>query len=472
MNNSNTSTTSRVSASAHGQQHGIEIDIEDKDEENFGLDIGIGPVSRKDNESANNHVQEEPSESNRDKDATPPKKKSKSGHNVNVMMSLAGSGSSSTGTTGTPTPSATETQGSFSSLSSSSPCAADDLHLVNVANIAPAWKNFKKYNLHFHPNMEGRAHCILCGVNIKIRAGNTSSMNKHLSSKHRSKWEEVMNPNPIKSGTQMCMDVLFPKKIKEKTTEELREEFTNATTNFVIENCMPFTIVASKAFRNLFIPFHKNADQITKISANRVREAIFERGALAKKATLMEVSRFKGSWTCDHWTGKDGATYTTTTFHYIKNWSLRSIVVDFKVFHGTTSGEAIYNDQVKVLEEYTTVENIVIGITDTTSSMGVLGQFLRLRSMQHAYCTDHNLQCNAILAFNGKSTCQTHKISTTPDPTKPLIFLSSKTQIKIFRELIMPCQKQGRLLNTFPSQHSRLQSYLSFNQVALFLFTM
>lgn len=391
-NSSNTSTTSRVSTSAHGKQHGIEIDIEDKDEENFGIDIGIGPVS------------------NRDKDATPPKKKSKSGHNVNVMMSLAGSGSSSTGTTGTPTPSATETQGSFSSLSSSPPCAADDLHLVNVANTAPAWKYFKKYNLHFHPNMEGRAHCILCGVNIKIRAGTTSSMNKHLSSKHRTKWDEVMNPNPIKSGTQMCMDVLFPKKIKEKTTEELREEFTNAATNFVIENCMPFTIVASKAFRNLFIPFHKNADQITKISANRVREAIFERGALAKKATLMEVSRFKGSWTCDHWTGKDGATYTTTTFHYIKNWSLRSIVVDFKVFHGTTSGEAIYNDQVKVLEEYTTVENIVIGITDTTSSMGVLGQFLRLRGMQHAYCTDHNLQCNAVLAFNGKSTCQTQHL--------------------------------------------------------------
>jgi hypothetical protein len=66
INNSNTSTTSRVSASTHGHD-GIEIDIEDKDEENVGLDIGVGPVSRKDNESANNHVQEEPSESNRDK---------------------------------------------------------------------------------------------------------------------------------------------------------------------------------------------------------------------------------------------------------------------------------------------------------------------------------------------------------------------------------------------------------------------
>jgi len=42
------------------------------------------------------------------------------------------------------------------------------------------------------------------------------------------------------------------------------------------------------------------------------------------------------------------------TFHYIKNWDMRSIIVDFKVFHGTTSGEAIYNDQAQVLAGYTT----------------------------------------------------------------------------------------------------------------------
>ena len=96
------------------------------------------------------------------------------------------------------------------------------------------------------------------------------------------------------------------------------------------------------------------------------------------------------------------ATYTTTTFHYIKNQSLRNIIVDFKVFHGTTSGEAIYNNQAQVLAGYTTKCNLVIRIKDTTGSMGVLGQYLRYNGMQHAYCTDHNLHCNAVLAFNGE----------------------------------------------------------------------
>jgi hypothetical protein len=93
--------------------------------------------------------------------------------------------------------------------------------------------------------------------------------------------------------------------------------------------------------------------------------------------------------------------HTTTTFHYIKNWSLRNIIVDFKIFHGMTSGEAIYNDQAQVLVGYTTKCNLVISFTNATGSMGVLGHHLHDSGMQHAYCTDHNLHCNAVLAFNG-----------------------------------------------------------------------
>lgn len=195
----------------------------------------------------------------------------------------------------------------------------------------------------------------------------------------------------------------FPTKDKVKLHEELKSELLNALTNFVIQTCSPFVMVENPAFRAMFHPFHKDADKITTISAETVREAaIWNRGALAKKATEIKVAKYEGSWTNDHWTGKDDATYTTTTFHYIKNWQLRSIIVDFGVFHGTTSGEAIYASQKQVLKEYTTMNNIVIGITDTTSSMGVLGQFLCNNGMQHAYCTDHNMQCNAVLAFQGK----------------------------------------------------------------------
>jgi hypothetical protein len=52
-----------------------------------------------------------------------------------------------------------------------------------------------------------------------------------------------------------------------------------------------------------------------------------------------------GNWVhlIDHWTGADKATYTTATAHWIdkKTWILRSAVLDFKVFEGSTTGERI-----------------------------------------------------------------------------------------------------------------------------------
>ncbi len=144
----------------------------------------------------------------------------------------------------------------------------------------------------------------------------------------------------------------------------------------------------------------------------------------------------------DHWTGCNDDTYTTITFHYIKNWSLRNIIVDFKAFHGTTSGKAIYNDQVQVLAGYTTKCNLAIGITDTTGSMGVLGHHLHNNVMQHAYCTDHNLHCNSVLAFNGE-----HQASFCSDKNIPganLAMSKARNIVEYFNKLT---QQTSKLLN-------------------------
>ena len=102
--------------------------------------------------------------------------------------------------------------------------------------------------------------------------------------------------------------------------------------------------VVSPEFRSLFHPFHKEANKITQSIITPSERRIFLLGLLAKKVTKLEVDAQKGSWTTDQWTGCDDASYMATTFHYIRNWSLCNKFVDFKVFHGTTSGEEIYKD--------------------------------------------------------------------------------------------------------------------------------
>jgi len=257
------------------------------------------------------------------------------------------------------------------------------------------------YDPRYHPNHRENAHCTHCFADISIKGRTTSGLKRHLQSRHREQFESINDTASTSSETtgQQSISHLFS---KAKNMNDIHTKYVHAVTNFIIAESQPFTIVASPEFRGLFRPFHKEANKITEVSSYQLREEIFTLRLIAKKATKLEVDVQKGSWTTDHWTGCNDATYTTTTFHYIKQWSLRNIIVDFKVFHGTTSGEAIYKDQAAVLAEYTKKENIVIGITDTTGSMGVLGQHLHNNGMEHAYCTDHNLHCNAILAFAGE----------------------------------------------------------------------
>jgi len=88
---------------------------------------------------------------------------------------------------------------------------------------------------------------------------------------------------------------------------------------------------------------------------------------------------------------------------------LKSAVLDFKIFEGSTTGERIYGDVMAVLQKYQgeTEDTIVfdtIGITDTTGNMGKLGNYLRNNGKEHGYCTDHNLHLVAKLAFEREST--------------------------------------------------------------------
>lgn len=89
------------------------------------------------------------------------------------------------------------------------------------------------------------------------------------------------------------------------------------------------------------------------------------------------------SYTTDHWTGPSDQTFSTHTAHYIDeswSWNLESCVIDFKVFKGSISGEAIYQDTAQILAKCKTSNESVMdvfGVTDSTGSMGVLGRYCR-----------------------------------------------------------------------------------------------
>ena len=81
---------------------------------------------------------------------------------------------------------------------------------------------------------------------------------------------------------------------------------------------------------------------------------------------------------------------------------MKASIIDCKVHHDRTMGQAIVSNQKIVLEEHQKKPFVDMGVTNTTGSMGTLGKHVRKEGCEHGYCTDHKLHYNTILAFDGK----------------------------------------------------------------------
>jgi len=186
--------------------------------------------------------------------------------------------------------------------------------------------------------------------------------------------------------------------------KDKKEQFKVAAIFWAIEEAVPFHMFSRPTFRNMFKPLNKRSGEIVNIDDRGMREMANKMGKYAEEATLKEIKDCEVAWTTDHWTGPNDESYSTVTAHYIdENWVLQSAILDFKVFCGSTTGENIYHDIESVLAKFQGESTMVldtIGITDTTGNMGKLGAYCRENKRRHGYCTDHNFNRNAQLAFD------------------------------------------------------------------------
>jgi len=269
------------------------------------------------------------------------------------------------------------------------------------------WAHYSLFHQK-HSDMRQYARCnqIGCEHDVKITQG-TGGLSSHLKHRHRSVYDKIMGvgvENQVGAKVEAkykSMTDFFPGKL---SVEQISAMYLSKATWWSVNQAVPLSTFDHPSYRAMFDPFHSQADKIVA-GTNRksVRESTYRLGVMAKDATRLEMESNKGSWTCDHWTGPSKETYTTTTYHYIDaDWNSCNCMLDFKVFHGSTTGDRIYEDQTSVLDDYTEKPFVVMGVTDTTGNMGVLGKHLRDNGMQHGYCTDHSFNLNGQKAFHGK----------------------------------------------------------------------
>jgi hypothetical protein len=188
---------------------------------------------------------------------------------------------------------------------------------------------------------------------------------------------------------------------------DAKDLFKTAVALWMIDKGIPFSMVEEKTFCKMFEPFNKKAPEIVNVDCKSICKVVMLHGRLAKEATQLEMEGQEVTWTTDHWTGPNDQTYSTVIAHFINaNWSNVLCILDLKVFTGTTTGEAVYNDTAHVLQKFQgnnmTVILDSIGTTYTTGNMGKLRQYCHENGRRHDYCTDPNFHCNPILAFNGE----------------------------------------------------------------------
>lgn len=272
---------------------------------------------------------------------------------------------------------------------------------------SPWWKEYDAYNLNVHPDRKDWARCKVpgCGANIKCNHG-TGGLKKHLQYKHPDRFEAILATiaPPVSRSRFGNITKHFGRKKKEKTVAELKEEVSQAVASWVIDTgSVALRSVESQSFRQMFYPLNAKAPEIVQIGRHKCREEVTKLGMVARNATCREIVQIIACLTTDHWTSPADDTWSCITGHYIENWVLRSLIVDFKVWHGRTTGDILADDMAAVVKKHCMLAQFLIAITDTTGNMVTLGRYLRKNyDTEHAFCVDHNIQRNAILAFNGE----------------------------------------------------------------------
>jgi hypothetical protein len=300
------------------------------------------------------------------------------------------------------------------------------------------WGKFMRFDLNHHPEKKNVAVCILCMEDskhkeIKMKTGNTAGLKSHLQSIHVSVYDELCVADAANKASKTNKTTTISSIFKQKLQlSDLKHLYTMGAAICIIDNSLPLSIVESNSWRTMFVPLHRDARNIVNISSRAVREQTLHLGRIARQATILEMRGIKMAVTTDHWTGADQLTYGAVTAHHIdKDWKMASVLIDFKVFEGRTTGALIFEDISSVLDKYkikinhdglalgatvdsggganNTMDAIIdepidtIVVTDTTSNMGKLGEFLRSDKREHGYCFAHLLHLVAGIAFDRKS---------------------------------------------------------------------
>jgi hypothetical protein len=234
-----------------------------------------------------------------------------------------------------------------------------EFHLSSPAanKTSPFWQFYLTYHSIKHPDMKHLAKCRVIGCNHKVDFSKGSTgLRTHIKHKHKHKTLFRQLNDPSESKSTGAVSMVLPK-VKSQTAitshfsrgytlEQRKQCYLGRLAVWSILECMPFSACEAASFRAIVECLNEDGDKIcTQGNCTAVRDLVLQYGEMAKMATHLEIQKYKGAMTTDHWTPRYGtSTFTCTTFHLINEcWEMVTILEDFCIFEGSTTGQRIFD---------------------------------------------------------------------------------------------------------------------------------
>jgi hypothetical protein len=196
-------------------------------------------------------------------------------------------------------------------------------------------------------NFKGKVNRVIdclvpnCKMSLVCNTTATSNVRDHFEKYHKRLLIEA--ESEAEASSQVSLPDAFR---KGKNRPLLAEDFHDYVAKWVVEEMMPFASVDKKAFRQMFQCI---APSVMIPSSKTVKSTIMSLYSSTREETKLKLQSLpcKVSYTTDIWTSPAQVPYMAITAHFIEDWKLKSLLLDFVPFTGKHSGQLIKDAFVK-----------------------------------------------------------------------------------------------------------------------------
>ena len=192
---------------------------------------------------------------------------------------------------------------------------------------------------YFTKTTDNKAKCNTCGKELASTSGSTSSLARHLESKHREEFATYLKAKETREkeknqGKRKKDDIDGPPKKQARISfatpandQALQEQFNSALMDHIAENQCPFSQFGTDSFKHMITVANKkiqvpHPSTLSRMATTKAKNVL---GQVCDILAAVKPDLLSVCYTTDLWTSRAGDAFISLTSTFIdKNWELHN----------------------------------------------------------------------------------------------------------------------------------------------------